>query len=80
MASWKEGDVLGTLVDAMNDERVQRVIALSMRDAWLCRRWDAMRGEESPLTVDSVAEVLAKEFHLGPERVKQIYYARRARS
>ena len=29
------------------------------------------------MTVDSVAEVLAVEFHLGPERVKQIYYGRR---
>ena len=28
------------------------------------------------MTVDSVAEVLAVEFHLGPERVKQIYYGR----
>ncbi len=76
MASWKEGDVLAVLEEAASDERVLRVFAVAMRDAWLCRRWNALRGEAAPMTVDSVAEVLALEFHLGPERVKQIYYGR----
>ena len=76
MASWKEGDVLAVLEEAASDERVLRVFAVAMRDAWLCRRWNALWGETASMTVDSVAEVLAKEFHLGPERVKQIYYGR----
>ena len=76
MASWKEGDVLAVLEEAASDERVLRVFAVAMRDAWLCRRWNALRGGAAPMMVDSVVEVLVVEFHLGPERVKQIYYGR----
>ena len=49
MASWKEGDVLAVLEEAASDERVLRVFAVAMRDAWLCRRWNALRGGAAPI-------------------------------
>ena len=34
MASWKEGDVLAVIHEAMVDDRVQRSMAVAMRDVW----------------------------------------------
>ncbi len=75
MASWKEGDVLAVIHEAMVDDRVQRSMAVAMRDVWMRKRFATLRAAPLSMTVMGACTELGVEFHLGPERVKQIVYA-----
>ncbi len=74
MASWQQGPVLDALGEALDDERVHSVLVLSLRDAFLRRRFQALR--EQGLTVEAAFLCLADEFALSPERCKSIAYSR----
>ncbi len=51
MASWKEGDVLAVIHEAMVDDRVQRTMAVAMRDVWMRKRFATLRAAPTSMTM-----------------------------
>ncbi len=69
--------MLAVIHEAMVDDRVQRSMAVAMRDVWMRKRFATLRAAPLSMTVMGACTELGVEFHLGPARVKQIVYCNR---
>lgn len=71
MVNGKDGFEVRRVVEALLDERVQRSLALALRDAQIRRQFRRLRRE---MTVALAVERLAAAFCLSEERIRTIVY------
>jgi hypothetical protein len=71
MVNGKDAFEVRRVVEALLDERVQRSLALALRDAQIRRQFRQLRRE---MTVALAVERLAEGFCLSEERIRTIVY------